>query len=268
MYVTCKIGLYPGQRSENFKRHGYQRNNCNRTEETQEPNKQMGRPQAGEKRGSHLRTFNSFQGQYAISIGQRGYLMWARSKEEEEEDRAMHSTQERPGAKEADGVGHRQAPKRNADKIFFLVDGTQRWVCDPSGAGLNHRRQPETPDYVGTVLAIGWLKGADQMEVDASYHTSCPYFQALPGQARHVRASGQPRGFNDGSSSASSPTSGPHFLGPEPQQTFSTPSPTYPRSLPCRLNSIVAGIQIFNMHDTAAGEDLADLHGAGVVLRQ
>lgn len=35
----------------------------------------------------------------------------------------MHSTQERPGAKEADGVGHRQAPKRNADKIFFLVDG-------------------------------------------------------------------------------------------------------------------------------------------------
>ena len=41
--------------------------------------------------------------------------------------RDMHSTQERPGAKEADGVGRRQAPKRNADKIFLLVGGRKDW---------------------------------------------------------------------------------------------------------------------------------------------
>ncbi|OJZ82133.1 hypothetical protein ASPFODRAFT_64185 [Aspergillus luchuensis CBS 106.47] len=167
--------LYPGQRSENLKRCGYQRNDCSRTQETRNA-----------------------------------------------DNRAMHSTQERPGAKEADGVGHRQAPKRNADKIFFLVDGTKRWVCDPFGGRLNHRRQPETPDSVGTDLTIGWLKVADQTE-------------PFPGQARHVRASGQPRGSDDGSSSNASSSS----LNPSKPSLL--PPPTPGTSVPTR--SIVVGIQ-------------------------
>ncbi|PYH28836.1 uncharacterized protein BO87DRAFT_449981 [Aspergillus neoniger CBS 115656] len=131
----------------------------------------------------------------------------------------MHSTQERPGAKEADGVGHRQAPKRNADKIFFLVDGTKRWVCDPFGGRLNHRRQPETPDSVGTDLAIGWLKGADQTEW--MHHTILAAPIPRPFPARPATC-GQVGSHADPTMAAAAaaathllhPPSGPHFLGP------------------------------------------------------
>lgn len=38
-YVTCKMELYPGQRSENLKRCRYQRNDCSRTQETRNADK-------------------------------------------------------------------------------------------------------------------------------------------------------------------------------------------------------------------------------------
>ncbi|EHA28598.1 hypothetical protein ASPNIDRAFT_43098 [Aspergillus niger ATCC 1015] len=127
-----------------------------------------------------------------------------------------------------------------------------RDACAPDGLIVMHSKLRSILEGIGDRLA----------ERSRPNGSGCiiPYqlplfsvFRPFPARPATCGQVGSHADFNDGSSSASSPTSGPHFLGPEPQQTFSTPSPTYPRSLPCRLNSIVAGIQIFNMHDTAAG---------------